>query len=114
MENNWKNLRKRLRKTLRQVENETGISNSYLSRLENGKVKKPSFDIVTKLSAYYSQPMVKANHCPLCNSDNIKDISMYSDNGIFGPGYRVHKTFDAMICNDCGIIFRNVNTSSKE
>lgn len=46
---------KRLEKglTLREVEQVTGISNSYLSQLENGKIKKPSYDTIQKLNAVY-------------------------------------------------------------
>ncbi len=36
--------------TLRQVEEITGISNAYLSQLENNKIKKPSANILYKLS----------------------------------------------------------------
>jgi DNA-binding Xre family transcriptional regulator len=39
--------------TLRQVEEKTGISNAYLSQLETGKVKKPSFDGVVKMCNLY-------------------------------------------------------------
>lgn len=41
--------------TLRQVEELTGISNAYLSQLENGKIKKPSFDVVEKLNKLYGK-----------------------------------------------------------
>lgn len=40
-------------KTLRDVQNDTGISNAYLSQLENGKINHPSYDIVQKLCTYY-------------------------------------------------------------
>lgn len=36
--------------TLRQVEEATGISNAYLSQLENDKIKKPSANVLYKLS----------------------------------------------------------------
>lgn len=39
--------------TLRQVEEAVGISNSYLSQLENDKIKKPSASVLYKLSALY-------------------------------------------------------------
>lgn len=39
--------------TLRQVEESTGISNSYLSQLENDKIKKPSANVLYKLSSLY-------------------------------------------------------------
>ena len=39
--------------TLREVEVATGISNAYLSQLETGKIKKPSFEVVAKLCIIY-------------------------------------------------------------
>ena len=39
--------------SLRQVEEVTGISNAYLSQLENNKVKKPSPHFLHKLAAIY-------------------------------------------------------------
>lgn len=38
---------------LRSVEEMTGISNAYLSQLENDKIKKPSADILHKLATTY-------------------------------------------------------------
>jgi transcriptional regulator with XRE-family HTH domain len=39
--------------SLRSVEEMTGISNAYLSQIENDKIKKPSADILHKLSTIY-------------------------------------------------------------
>ena len=39
--------------TLRQVEEASGISNGYLSQLENDKIKKPSANVLYKLSTLY-------------------------------------------------------------
>lgn len=39
--------------TLRQVEEATGISNAYLSQLENDKIKKPSANVLYKLASIY-------------------------------------------------------------
>ena len=44
------------RKTLRQVEADTGISNTYLCKLELG-LKRPGTKTLSKLSAYYGVPM---------------------------------------------------------
>jgi HTH-type transcriptional regulator, competence development regulator len=41
-------------KTLRAVERDTGISNAYLSQLENGKIKTPSPQTLHKLALTYS------------------------------------------------------------
>ena len=40
-------------KTLRAVEAETGISNAYLSQMENGKVEKPRPHVLYKLAECY-------------------------------------------------------------
>jgi HTH-type transcriptional regulator, competence development regulator len=39
--------------SLREVEDATGISNAYLSQLENNKIKKPSPHFLHKLAAIY-------------------------------------------------------------
>lgn len=39
--------------TLRQVEQATGISNSYLSQLETGKITNPSYHLIKLLLDYY-------------------------------------------------------------
>lgn len=39
--------------SLREVEKLTGISNAYLSQLENGKIKNPSYEVVIKLTNVY-------------------------------------------------------------
>lgn len=39
--------------TLRQIEESTGISNAYLSQIENNKIKKPSARILYKLASIY-------------------------------------------------------------
>lgn len=43
--------------TLRQVEEATGISNAYLSQLENDKIKKPSASVLYKLASIYNVPL---------------------------------------------------------
>ena len=39
--------------SLREVEKGTGISNAYLSQLENGNANKPTPDILRRLAAFY-------------------------------------------------------------
>ena len=48
-----KNTRENVSLTLRDVEIATGISNAYLSQLENEKIKKPSANILYKLANVY-------------------------------------------------------------
>ena len=44
--------------SLRDVQEKGGISNSYLSQLENDKVKEPSPNILHKLSEVYEIPYI--------------------------------------------------------
>lgn len=53
----FKNRRINCMLTLRQVEKDTGISNAYLSQLENGKIKNVSFNFAVKLHNYYIDKM---------------------------------------------------------
>jgi len=48
-----KSTRENVSLTLRDVENSTGISNAYLSQLENDKIKNPSANILYKLASVY-------------------------------------------------------------
>ncbi len=48
-----KKCREDKKRTLRDVEDETDISNAYLSQLESNKIKKPSPVILDKLSTLY-------------------------------------------------------------
>lgn len=52
-----KDARELLPLTLRQVEEATGISNAYLSQLENSKIKKPSASVLYKLATLYNVPL---------------------------------------------------------
>lgn len=45
--------------SLREVEKSTGISNAYLSQLENGKTENPSPRVLHKLAEYYSIPYTR-------------------------------------------------------
>lgn len=51
--------RKFLKLSLRTVEKDTGISNSYLSQMENRLIPKPSFETVMKLYNYYIPKLMK-------------------------------------------------------
>lgn len=50
----FRKLRKDSGLTLREVEKNTGISNPYLSQLETGKIKDPSYRVVVTLIHFYT------------------------------------------------------------
>ena len=57
--------------TLRQVEKESGISNAYLSQLENDKIKKPSASVLYKLASLYKMDIkLLLNASGVIQSDN--------------------------------------------
>tara|TARA_R110002073_G_scaffold18880_6_gene69704 strand:- start:340 stop:681 length:342 start_codon:yes stop_codon:yes gene_type:complete len=54
-----KSLRKSNNLTLKYIEDNLGISNAYLSQLENDKIKSPSIYLLTKLSNLYEVPLAE-------------------------------------------------------
>lgn len=72
-----KRVRRERKLTLRDVEKKTGISNAYLSQLENGKIVKPSPSVLHKLAecyhVSYEQLMKLAGHpLPVIRTDKTK------------------------------------------
>ena len=69
-------LRKLRGKTLRAVEKDTGVSNAYLSQLENGSVKRPRPHVLHILADFYDVPyedlMTKAGY--LSRNDNKRPV----------------------------------------
>lgn len=57
--------------TLRQVEEVTGVSNAYLSQLENGKIKKPSATVLYKLANLYNVTLDSLLHGIIKNSQGF-------------------------------------------
>jgi transcriptional regulator with XRE-family HTH domain len=61
-----KELREANKLTLREMEKLTGISNAYLSQVENGQIKKPSPNYLFKISEVLNYPyeslMERAGH----------------------------------------------------
>ena len=51
-----RDLRRARRLTLREVEERSGVSNSYLSQVENGRIAQPSPHVLQKLAAAYAVP----------------------------------------------------------
>lgn len=68
--------------SLREVESAIGISNAYLSQLETGKIKKPSFFILNKLAGFYNIDLKQLTPFVL-NPEVLKQHST-SDNTIYG------------------------------
>lgn len=108
----WKNIRKAMGLTLRQVEEKTGLSNAYLSQLENGKIKKPSHETVEALNALFLNHDPNKLCCPLCKSEDINKSERRENNGIIGPGYSSWVVSSNCICNNCGIMFQPIKPKS--
>jgi transcriptional regulator with XRE-family HTH domain len=73
-----KKMRKNKDATLRNIEKNTGISNSYLSQLENDKIKKPSPLVLYKLSSFYKisyTDLMTRSGYPVDSKSNLQHIS---------------------------------------
>jgi transcriptional regulator with XRE-family HTH domain len=71
--------------SLREVEEATGkaVSNAYLSQLENGKIRKPSPNVLYSLAAVYAMPyealMEKAGYLlPTNGSASRKSLAIFA------------------------------------
>lgn len=51
---NLADLRKSRSLTLAQISEEIGVTHSYLSKLESGKIKKPSFENLNTIAKYFN------------------------------------------------------------
>ena len=88
--------REELRLSLRQVEEKTGISNAYLSQVENYKITQPSPTVLQKLANLYeisySRLMTLAGHPALDGrgrqavffrtSSGLKEITRQEEKGL--------------------------------
>lgn len=79
-----KNTRKLSGKTLREIEHITGISNSYLSQLENGKIKNPSpikiYKISQALEINYEKLMRMLGYPLTQQNDDVKGRKLKTRN----------------------------------
>lgn len=73
--------RRDARKTLKEIEAETGIGNAYLSQLENGKIQQPGRDKLPLLAQAYGIPynllMILAGHKPASTPDLTLDVPLF-------------------------------------
>ncbi len=83
-----KEFREKARKTLREVQETTGISNAYLSQLENGKINRPSANVLYQLSNEYEVELdvlleaaniIEKRKTPSRQSELQRKISFYAD-----------------------------------
>lgn len=79
-------------------EDDLQIGGFNLDDLKSNKVPSASTD---------AKPVVICR-CPVCQSSNVTDASLYEHNGVYGPGSASWKSFEAMLCSDCGVMFRKV------
>lgn len=59
-----KDIRKDKKITLRELSEKTGLSVSYLSEIENNKVKEPSFSVISKICAVLGEKIEKIYFAP--------------------------------------------------
>jgi transcriptional regulator with XRE-family HTH domain len=80
-----KKTRKQRSLTLRAVQKETGISNAYLSQLENNKIANPSPNILNQLAKLYET-----------SYDNLMSLAGYPALEDTRPSFRVQSDFNEL------------------
>lgn len=51
--------------------------------------------------------------CPVCKSESKKEVCHSESNGVIGPGYHSHVIFEYLICEDCGVMYKDLNKPAK-
>lgn len=72
---NLKRIRKTKKMTLKQLEEITGITNSYISAIENGRKKNPSTEILEKLAKALDVNVVDFYDKSVLTDKDKKDIN---------------------------------------
>jgi len=52
--------------------------------------------------------------CPVCKSKNKQNVKKTDSNNIYGPGSRSWVTEEYLVCNDCGIMYKDLNKPGSE
>jgi len=93
-----KQVRKERGLTLRAVEEKTGISNAYLSQLENQKINDPSPRILHKLADCYGVPY-----------EHLMELAGYpSPANRLQPAFRLGSSFDELTKEEKERVFEYV------
>lgn len=88
-----KETREKLNLTLREVEERTGISNAYLSQLENNKIANPSPSVLHKLAECYS---VSYGHLMQLVGYPTPQSFANNNNKEFSPSFRLSSDFSKL------------------
>lgn len=91
---NLKRIRKTKKMTLKQLEEITGITNSYISAIENGRKKNPSTEILEKLAKalnvnvvdFYDKPTLTDKDKKAINKD-LNEVMQEFRDGTDGTAY---------------------------
>ena len=51
--------------------------------------------------------------CPVCKSLNKKETTISENNGVIGSGYHSHITLQYLVCQDCGVMYKDINKPEK-
>jgi uncharacterized protein YbaR (Trm112 family) len=46
--------------------------------------------------------------CPVCKSTNKTNIVKTNSNGVFGPGYHSWILEEYLVCDDCGVMYKDL------
>jgi transposase-like protein len=52
---------------------------------------------------------LKSLACPCCKSKERKSVVISKNNGIIGPGYHSHILQEYYVCQNCGVMFVDLN-----
>ena len=51
--------------------------------------------------------------CPVCKSETKKEIFHAHNNGVIGPGYHSTVTLEYVVCEECGVMYKDLHKPAK-
>ncbi len=93
-----------------------GLKPLVIDYVKRTKENQERFDVA--LSVYnesIEKEKIRFNElkCPVCESNNKKEICISENNGVLGPGHRNHIIQQYIVCQDCGIMYVDINKPEK-
>lgn len=66
-----------------------------------------------QIAAQIEYERFNAIQCPVCKSTDKANVKKTDSNGIIGPGYSSWVTEEYIVCNNCGVMYKDLRKNEK-
>ena len=82
---------------------------NWQERKENKKLEKENLKKKEEENKKLEKERIDNLGCPLCKSKEKKIVKYSESNGVCGSGYYSNIIFEFYICQNCGIVYKDLN-----